>query len=322
MADKDLFGNELPEKPDQEIFALPDGSSISELDLPDAEEETQVAAMRSWFFENYQNPAEETPYDSGEGGYIYLYGGPFNAKEELMSRFEGVVPDEVIEKLGNELAKESWEWEGRERYDDYILETIAPPSEHVKRYTANIANIRKLITTPIGPDEEQFFRQMLYAGVIATLETYLSDRFVSSITRNPKALRNFVQTYPPFQKESMKVGDIFAASEHLERRVKSILLNEILWHRLVLVGKMFTATFGVDFPHPKALQDLLRAVEVRHDIVHRSGKNKDGVQHAITPDDITKLVMASDALVSWVDCQHDKFSVGESTQEGSGEIPI
>jgi RiboL-PSP-HEPN len=321
MGNEDLFGDEALEKPEPETFELPDGSRVSESHLEQESEETQIAAMRSWFFDNFQDPVHETPYDSREGGYIYLHGGPYNAKEELTSRFDGVVPEEIINKLADELTDESWEWEGRERYDDYILDTIAPPSEHIERFTMSIANIRKLVETPIDPAEEQFFRRMLYASVITALETYLSDRFVSSITNNPEKLRKFVETFPRFKKESIKVSDTFKKSGSLEREVKLILLGEILWHRLIVVANMFHATFGVDFPDPKALAELLRAVEVRHDLVHRSGKNKDGAEHTITPEDIEKVVVESETLVKWIDCQHEKF-IPENRDAAGGEAIV
>ena len=317
MTAKDLFGNELPEPTPPEKFRLSDGSLISESDLKKADEEIQMEAMRSWFYSHFQNPVEETPYNSEEGGYQYLSGGPYEARDEIDSRFEGVVADEVRDKIVDELERESDEWAGLPRpgdYDDYLLETIAPPSEHVKKFTTSIANIRKLVKTPVDPAEEQFFRRMLYASVITALETYLSDRFVSSITNNPEKLRKFVETFPRFQKESIKVSDTFKKSGSLEREVKLILLGEILWHRLIVVANMFKATFGVDFPDPKALVELLRAVEVRHDLVHRSGKNKDGVEHAITPEDIEKIVVESETLVKWIDCQQDKFT----TEGGEG----
>ena len=95
MADKDLFGNESHGTPPSEEFELADGSLISESDLKEADEETQIDAMRRWFLSHFQNPVEETPYDSREGGYQYLHGGPYDAREEIDSRFEGVVPDEV-----------------------------------------------------------------------------------------------------------------------------------------------------------------------------------------------------------------------------------
>ena len=32
---------------------------------------------------NFEDPANETPYESSEGGYIYIWGGPYDALEQL-----------------------------------------------------------------------------------------------------------------------------------------------------------------------------------------------------------------------------------------------
>lgn len=298
-----MFGNDVPEPRDKS--------------LKDEDEETQLEAMRTWFHENFQDPVEETPYDGREGGYQYLYGGPYDPKDELEAHFSDTVPEELIEKLADELSDQAIEWEGRARPedfdDDYLVGTIERPSEHVKRFRASIASIRKLIETQVEQNEEQFFRRMLFASVITALETYLSDRFVSSITNNPAALRKFVETFPRFKKEGIKLSHIFKKSDGLQSEIKTMLLTEIAWHRLIFVGKMFTSTFGVDFREPQDQARLLQAVEVRHDIVHRGGKTKDGLEHAIAPDQIENLIVEADHLVSWIDCQNDKFNTNDPT---------
>jgi RiboL-PSP-HEPN len=320
MAAKDLFGNEQPDETGPEQFRLRDETTIDEIHLKDANEETQMEAMRSWFREHFQDPVEETPYDSSEGGYIYIYGGPYDPREELDARFGDIVSEEVIEKLAYELGNESWEWEGRPGpgdYDDYVLSTIAPPSEHIARFGASIENIRKLIKTPVDQAEEQFFRRMLFASVITALETYLSDRFVSSVTNNPKALRKFVESYPRFKDEGFKLSDIFRKYESLERQTKSMLLGELVWHRLMSISKMFKDTFDVDFADPEDMKELLRAIDIRHDLVHRSGRTKDGDEHTITPEKIEKLIVDTDKLVLLVDAQDEKFNF--KAQEASSE---
>jgi len=169
MAEKDLFGNEIPDAATQAPLTLRDGSEITEIALKNSDEKTQLDAMRAWFHRNFQNPVEETPYNSEEGGYQYLHGGPYDAEEEINSRFEGLVPNEVRAKLIASLEEESYEWEAVADfgdYDDYLIDTIAPPSEHVKAFTASIVNIRKLTTTVIAPEQEQFFRRVLFASVV------------------------------------------------------------------------------------------------------------------------------------------------------------
>jgi hypothetical protein len=38
-------------------------------------------AITTWFLQNYEDPAESCPFDEGE--YIYIYGGPRYAREEI-----------------------------------------------------------------------------------------------------------------------------------------------------------------------------------------------------------------------------------------------
>jgi len=33
--------------------------------------------MADWFLANFENPAECTPYESAEGGYQWIWGGPY-----------------------------------------------------------------------------------------------------------------------------------------------------------------------------------------------------------------------------------------------------
>ena len=58
--------------------------------------------MLNWFHSNYENPVEHTPFESREGGYIYIWGGPFNAREELEDVFSDHVPKEALDDLISE----------------------------------------------------------------------------------------------------------------------------------------------------------------------------------------------------------------------------
>lgn len=51
------------------------------------DEDEAVEAMVEWFHANFEDPAQETPYESAEGGYIYIWGGPYDAQEELVDAF-------------------------------------------------------------------------------------------------------------------------------------------------------------------------------------------------------------------------------------------
>jgi hypothetical protein len=63
------------------------------LDALDAAEESVVDVMVEWFFSNFVDPVHNTPWDEGE--YIYIWGGPYYAREELEDAFPNI-PERLI----------------------------------------------------------------------------------------------------------------------------------------------------------------------------------------------------------------------------------
>jgi hypothetical protein len=65
---------------------LDDRTAFSwEVDTKDKIDEALALAeqMVEWFAANYEDPAESTPFYSEESGYMYLCGGPYDAREEI-----------------------------------------------------------------------------------------------------------------------------------------------------------------------------------------------------------------------------------------------
>lgn len=51
----------------------------------------QVAAMVEWFERQFEDPQNETPYNKELGGYVYLWGGPFDANDQIQEEFSEAV---------------------------------------------------------------------------------------------------------------------------------------------------------------------------------------------------------------------------------------
>ncbi|MEO8592699.1 MAG: DUF262 domain-containing protein [Candidatus Solibacter sp.] len=68
-----------------------------------------VDRMIRWFFENYEDPANGVPYESAEGGYQYIAGGPYDAEEVLSEEFDDL-PDLLIEAALQRIHSSGWEW--------------------------------------------------------------------------------------------------------------------------------------------------------------------------------------------------------------------
>jgi hypothetical protein len=95
-------------------------------------------AIKEWFFVNYEDPAENTPYETREGGYQYIWGGPYDAAEEISGNFN--VGEEVIEEVVQELSSIAWEWAPNSNriYDE------DPPSDELTSYEEIQARLDEL----------------------------------------------------------------------------------------------------------------------------------------------------------------------------------
>lgn len=71
----------------------------------------QIEYIKHWFFRNFEDPANETPYNSQEGGYLYIWGGPYDALDEIGNEFGDLVSQEVIEEAVNEVQRDGiYDW--------------------------------------------------------------------------------------------------------------------------------------------------------------------------------------------------------------------
>lgn len=87
--DKEHFGS----------FFVPEYGEISGAELIEMPDEYKEDFVRDWFFYMYEDPASQTPYESAEGGYQYIWGGPFEAREEIEAKFSGSSQTILLKRL-------------------------------------------------------------------------------------------------------------------------------------------------------------------------------------------------------------------------------
>src|SRR5271154_773105 len=74
-----------------------DGSQfgVSRAAFETMDEDEQREFMRDWFFQNFEDPVNSLPHDDETKEYIFLWGGPYDAKEQLWDKFGEVVSEEL-----------------------------------------------------------------------------------------------------------------------------------------------------------------------------------------------------------------------------------
>ena len=100
-------GQGVEATPPAERYFAPDNSehSITAESLKLLGRKTQVAYLVHWFRGMFEDPANETPYDKREGGYQFVWGGPYEARDEFEQEFGGIVSEEVIDAAVSEVER-------------------------------------------------------------------------------------------------------------------------------------------------------------------------------------------------------------------------
>ena len=73
--------------------------------------------------------------------------------------------------------------------------------------------------------------------------------------------------------------------EELDVRIKKTL-RDIIYHNLPVIKNIYRSTLDIDLGD---ISNLMKCISIRHDIVHRNGKDKDGNLRIINKDDVLNI---------------------------------
>jgi hypothetical protein len=274
-------------------------------DVESADGETQCEMMRKWFTDHHREPSaldlKSLPVSSA---YSYVYEGPYEPYDDLRRKFAVQVPDHLIQQVADEFSSRSTRWyvvlDDEEVRDlDEVFWVAVDPGYH-EHFGAAMQAIQRLLAVKVGKPERPCFYRLLYANVIMALEAYLSDAFECAVMGDPDALRKFVESTPEFQKQKVAMSGVFKHIDEMEQKVREFL-HRFPWHGLVVVRAMYEATLGVAMPGD--LRPFLVAVNKRHDIVHRNGKDRDGRDVEAGLQEVSELIRIVCPLVAGIQAQ-------------------
>ncbi|EMI19311.1 hypothetical protein RMSM_03769 [Rhodopirellula maiorica SM1] len=179
-------------------------------------------------------------------------------------------------------------------------------SENVSSYATFADSIDSLSRLALleSPDPvlQQVLYRQVYAGVVASMETYLSDTFINTVVGS-KVLRNrFARATSDFANRKYKLDEVIDWERHSQTIVKKHLVDQV-FHNLPKVGPLFKNVLKVEFPTGDAFADLQRIVNARHNIVHRNGRTKKGQFLSLTVAEIDSAISKVRHFVEDVDSQ-------------------
>lgn len=202
--------------------------------------------------------------------------------------------------------------------DEYELDAILSNTHFYSNFKDEISKIRELNDLNITSEEDSkkerdFFisaygillpdelietlRKLLYTNVITCLETYLSSAYINTVILEPQNLKKFYETFKDFKRDKIPLSELYELKDKTEEIAKQAM-HKVLYHNLDKVNAMFKDTFAISLSD---FSQLTKAIEIRHDIVHRNGLKKNGELITISQNDITELIELTQKFVSDLD---------------------
>lgn len=200
----------------------------------------------------------------------------------------------------------SWQksWQADEIEEDYAdkdqLDAILANTEFYRTFLNEIKSLRTLNKLNV-PDEKarKTLKRHLYVGTIACLETYLSDAFINTVLSNEIYLNSFFSSFKDFKDQKLAMNELLDFASKAKDIAKKAML-EVIYHNLPKVGRMYEATLNIVFP---GFSEIYKGVLIRHDLVHRNGKSKEGKEVIVEDKMVDELVSKVEDFVSEIDQQ-------------------
>lgn len=144
-------------------------------------------------------------------------------------------------------------------------------------------------------------QRMIFSSVITAMEAYLSDTMKRYVLNRHAIKRRFVESYSSFTNKKIQANTVFSFMDSLDREITNEI-DKISFHNINLVTGLYKNVLLCEFPKDKVAR-LSDSVDIRHDIVHRNGFNKDKELIHIEKEDVIELIELVTDVVSYIDKQ-------------------
>lgn len=182
----------------------------------------------------------------------------------------------------------------------YLFDSIKSNSEYYNNFVGSIDSIKEMASANAFSDETlSAFMRMLYLNVITSLETYLSDAYINTVLSSPKYIRKVVETDKAFTEQKFDLREIYDKYDNISEIVQDHIIG-VIYHNIWKAKVMYKNTLNIEFPND--IREMSKAVSIRHDLVHRNGKNhKTGKTHQFRKEDIDKTIEMALGFVNHIE---------------------
>lgn len=183
---------------------------------------------------------------------------------------------EAYERFCDNLRRLEEEAYWQEEFDYYIYLTLKDADAIFRK---DISELKAMLDNNDEMIANKTYLKMVFAHAVTLLEVYLEDITKSLILTNNAYLSNTIKSVKPFCDTAFKLADISLEKDGIKKFVIE-KISDNLFHDIPKVTKVISGVVGKKLDVP--ISDVCKVTSVRHDIVHRNGKNREGKEIDIT----------------------------------------
>lgn len=203
----------------------------------------------------------------------------YDATVKKMSyRYEVVLVDyQTVDVFSSELTELS-ESHGANQSRNSARATDDPLFEFLSSYShmTEVLHTYGIGSSGLLKSSAPEINKLVLSGLISAMEAYLANTLMTLVAEEIDATENLLLKEEKLSSQKITLFEAWNESLTVEKRVQDYLRDQI-YHRLGKVEKLYEIAFNIQvFQSLEVRERLHRAVSLRHDIVHRNGRNHQG----------------------------------------------
>lgn len=227
--------------------------------------------------------------DCSNDGLLYGYTVQFDDNNDpiIMAKIKALTSESYVSLSPWDLedpAKDELEWE-------------VSHSDQLETLNKHLATIPTILQIETSGSVQFSLLVMLHAHVVSALENFLSTTFIHHVTNSDRLTRKLIETVPEFGIRKFTLNEIYAQHSNIKSTVGTYL-KDIIYHEMRKVKPLFEDVLSFNFGE---IAWLFRAVNIRHDCVHRAGYDKEGNPVQLSAESIKELVNNCRNLAAKID---------------------
>lgn len=176
----------------------------------------------------------------------------------------------------------------------------------------NLNNIEEMIRVKNNINNnhlQNFFRNLLFTNLVTIMETYLSEAFIKKVISNESYLKQYIKF--ELNKKKISMSELFSEmfndiKENGDLSINNYIkhkciedMKNITFHNFNQVPGIYKDVLGVNFPEDVGF--IVEAIDKRHHLIHRNGRDKNGRVIYIEIDYLNEAIEKVDKFITFID---------------------